>query len=150
MPRLAMGAVIALLILGFYYYEPLRTALLAPGAGKSSGAAQKAATPESPFDPKAVELFALGKAIANLQGKVEVLKLAQENRAWFKDEEYAKVPAMLQETEATLKKAEAEYERLRTEYARETATKLVRESIAQSLQHQNATAPQEPTPQKAP
>lgn len=149
MPRLAIGAVIALLIIGFYYYEPLRTALLAPQADKGSGASQKAASSESPFDPKAVELFALGKAIANLQGKVEVLKLAQENREWFTEEEYAKVPALLQETEATLKKAEAEYERLRTEYARETATKLVKDSIAQ-LQKPSAGSPKEPTAEKTP
>jgi hypothetical protein len=144
-----MGAVIALLIIGFYYYEPLRTALLAPQAGKGGGSAQKTTTQESPFDPKAVELFGLGKMIANLQGKLEVLKLAQENREWFKDEEYAKVPALLQETEAMLKKAESEYERIRTEYARETATKLVQESAAQA-QNPSAGSPKEPTPQKAP
>lgn len=149
MPRLAVGAVIALLIIGFYYYEPLRTALLAPESGKGSGATQKTATPESPFDPKAVELFALGKAIANLQGKVEVLKLAQQNREWFKDAEYAKIPALLQETEATLKKAESEYEELRTEYARETATKLVQESIVRA-QQPSAGSPKEPTPEEAP
>lgn len=147
MPRLAIGAVIALLIIGFYYYEPLRTALLAPQASKGNAATEKTASQESPFDPKAVELFALGKAIANLQGKVEVLKIAQENRQWFSDEEYSNVPAMLQETEAALKKAEAEYEKLRTEYARETATKLVRDSMAQVQKSHAGTAV---TSEKAP
>ena len=56
-------------------------------------------------------------------------KMAQENRGWFNEEEYSQLPVMLTKTEEELKEAEAEYEKVKTKYARETVTRMIEESF---------------------
>ena len=66
----------------------------------------------------------------NLRGKIALLKIAQQNQDWFKPEEYAQLPGLLEKTEAELKQAEGDYEKIKTQYAQENVKKLIREAMA--------------------
>jgi len=130
MQRIYIYVVLALLLLAFYYYKPLRNVIY-PEQTKEKGAnsEQKSSDLENAFDEVRIELYAIANKVANLQGKVQLLKLAQENRGWFLEEEYAQLPVVLAKAEEELKGAEAEYEKVKTKYARETVTRLIQESL---------------------
>lgn len=130
MQRIYIYVVLALVLIAFYYYKPLRN-VIAPEQtkGKSTVAEQESSDLENAFDDLRIELYAIANKTANLQGKVQLLKMAQENRGWFNEEEYSQLPVMLTKTEEELKEAEAEYEKVKTKYARETVTRMIEESF---------------------
>ena len=129
MQRIYIYIVLALVLIAFYYYKPLRNAI-SPEQTKGKGAVseQKSSDLENAFDDLRIELYAIANKTANLQGKVQLLKMAQENRGWFNEEEFSQLPGMLAKTEEALKEAEAEYEKVKTKYARETVTQMIEEA----------------------
>jgi len=122
----------ALVLIAFYYYKPLRN-IIAPEekTTKNLISDQKSSDKENVFDELRIELYALANRLANLQGKVQLLKIAQENRNWFKEEEYSQLPVLLKKAEEDLKQAESEYEEIKNKYARETVARMVKESLNQ-------------------
>jgi hypothetical protein len=129
MQRIYIYVVLALVLIAFYYYKPLRN-FISPEQtkGKSAVSEQQSSDLENAFDDLRIELYAIANKTANLQGKVQLLKMAQENRGWFNEEEFSQLPGMLAKTEEELKEAEAEYEKVKTKYARETVTQMIEES----------------------
>jgi len=130
MQRISIFIIMALVLLVFYYYKPLRNIIIPEEkATKSTISDQKKSDKESAFDELRIELYAIANKIANLQGKVQLLKMAQENRDWFKEGEYAQLPVLLEKAEGDLKQAEKEYEKIKDKYAREAVTRMIRESL---------------------
>lgn len=130
MQRIYIYVVLALVLIAFYYYKPLRD-VIAPEQtkGKRPASEQRSSDLENAFDDLRIELYAVANKMANLQGKVQLLKMAQENRGWFREEEYSRLPVLLAKAEADLKDAEAEYEQVKTKYARETVTRMIQDSF---------------------
>ena len=130
MQRIYIYVVLALVLIAFYYYKPLRN-VIAPEEkrGRSTVSEQKASDLENVFDELRIELYAIANKMANLQGKVQLLKMGQENRGWFREEEFSQLPVLLAKAEEDLKEAEAEDEKVKTKYARETVTKMIQESF---------------------
>jgi len=130
MQRIYIYVVVALLLIAFYYYKPLRNVIYPEQTKRErANSGQKSSDLEDAFDETRIELYAIANKMANLQGKVQLLKMAQENRGWFRDEEYAQLPVLLAKAEEDLKEAEAEYEKVKTKYARETVTRMIQESF---------------------
>jgi hypothetical protein len=130
MQRIYIYIVLAVVLVAFYYYKPLRN-VISPEqtTGENAASEQKSSDLENAFDDLRIELYAIANKTANLQGKVQLLKMAQENRGWFNEEEYSQLPILLAQTEEELKEAEAEYEKTKTKYARETVTRMIEESF---------------------
>ena len=123
MQRLAVVIAISLVFVLFYYYTPLRDLIdnIAPvKESTKSSLSQKKSDKESQFDELRIELYAVTNKLANLQGKVQLLKIAQEHRDWFKEEEYTQLPILLTKAEEDLKQTEQEYEKIKDKYVRET------------------------------
>lgn len=130
MQRVTIFVVISIILLiAFNYYEPLRKSIF-PGDNKAkSPISEKSASGKGGFDELKVELYAISNTVAYLEGRVQLLKIAQENRDWFEAEEYNQIPVLLAETEDNLKKATLEYEKIKDKYAQETVIKMVKESL---------------------
>jgi hypothetical protein len=132
MQRISIFIIMALVLIAFYYYKPLRN-IIAPEEKTTRDliSDQKSSDKENAFDELRIELYAIANRLANLQGKVQLLKMAQENRGWFKEEEYSQLPVLLQKAEEDLREAESAYEEVKNKYARETVTKMVKKSLNQ-------------------
>jgi hypothetical protein len=127
--RLAIVIAISLTVILVTYYTPLRDYLSPKQELPSdSGSAKKSSEKENQFNELQMELLAVGNKLSNLQGKIQILKLAQEHRDWFKDEEYDKLPDLIVKGEEELKQVEQEYEKLKNKYVHETAMKILKES----------------------
>ena len=130
MQRIYFFIIIVLVVLVYSYYKPFRE-IISPGekTRKSISSEKKSSNKESEFDETRIELYIIANKVANLQGKIQLLKMAQENRDWFKEEEYAQLPILIEKAEKDLKKAEEEYEKVKNRYARETVTQMIKESL---------------------
>ena len=130
MQRIYFFIIIVLVVLVYSYYKPFRE-IISPGGKtrKSISSEKKSSNKESEFDETRIELYIIANKVANLQGKIQLLKMAQENRDWFKEEEYAQLPILIEKAEKDLKKAEEEYEKVKNRYARETVTQMIKESL---------------------
>lgn len=121
----------ALLIVALYYLTPLRGYIESQfqPAGSPSSSKQTAADDE-PFDKLSIDLLMITDKVANLEGKIRILAMAKEHPDWFSDQEYAHVPVLIAEAEQELEKAKSDYERIKNEYARQTATKFIKQSLS--------------------
>jgi peptidoglycan hydrolase CwlO-like protein len=127
--RFAIVIAISLAVILVTYYTPLRD-YLGPKQElpSDSGSAKKPSEKDSEFNELQMELLAVSNKLSNLQGKIQILKIAQEHRDWFKDEEFSKLPELIAKAEEELKQAEQEYEKLKDKYVHETAVKILKES----------------------
>ncbi len=131
MQRVPVFLILALIFVGLYYLTPLREYMQSHyDKGSSSTSRQTSSTKEEGFDKVSLELLVISNKVANLEGKVRILKMAQEHPDWLSGEEYSHLATVITRTEEDLNKAQEEYERVKNEYARETAAKIIRESLA--------------------
>jgi len=133
MQKIPIVVIVAIILVVFYYYPPLRN-LVFPGQKPTSELThnQQSKEKDDGFDKLGVELYTAGIKLDNLRGKVALLKMAQQNRDWFKPEEYAQLPSLLAKAEEELKQAEAQYEKTKTQYAQENVRKLIKEAMAKN------------------
>jgi len=131
MQRIPIVLIVAIILVAFYYYPPLRN-MIFPGQKPTPELTQNQNSKEKDdgFDKLGVELYTTGIRLENLRGKIALLKMAQENRDWFKSEEYAQLPGLIAKADEEIKKAEAEYEKTRIQYAQENVRKLIKEAMA--------------------
>ena len=130
MQRISIVITLILILIVFYYYKPLKDIIIPEEkSAKSLISDKKSSDKESEFDELRVELYAITNMVGHLQGRSQLLKIAQENRDWFNEEEYVQLPTLLAKTEKNLKKAELEYEKIKDEYARKTVIRIIKESL---------------------
>jgi len=148
MQRISIFIIIALILLTFYYYKPLRN-IIAPEKKSTSSLSshQKSSDDENAFDELRIELYAITNKVANLQGKIQVLKIAQENRDWLTDEEYSHLPFLIEEAGDELKQAEAEYEKVKNRYVRETVAKMIHKSLEKQEERKDGSSEEETLPE---
>ena len=130
MQRMPVVLIVAIILVVFYYYPPLRN-LVFPGQKSTPELThnQKSNEKDDGFDKLGVELYTAGLRLDSLRGKIALLKMAQQNRDWFKTEEYDQLPSLLTKAEEEFKHAESEYEKTKTQYAQENVRKLIKEAM---------------------
>jgi len=122
--------IIAALILVISYSKPVRDFFTpAKRAPKSASSIQEAPERDDSYEKLGIELYGVASRLSDLQGKEKLLKMAKENRQWFKDEDYAMLDELIENTEEDLKKAEEEYQKTRETYAKRTAQKMLEEFL---------------------
>ena len=142
MQRVPLVLIFALILVVFYYYEPLRNTLFpAKKPSQTEVSPAEPAKKDEPVDKQEIEVYALGLKLDNLQGRVMILKIAQENRDWFSAEEYSQALRMLTKAEEELKQTETEYEKIKNEYIRETVVNMVKESLEKEPPNNLETLP---------
>ena len=131
MQRIPIFLIVAIILVVFYYYQPLRNLVFPvkkPTPELTNN--QKSKEKDDGFDKLGVELYTSGIKLDNLRGKIALLKMAQQNQDWLKAEEYAQLPILLAKAEEEFKQAEAEYEKKKIQYAQENVRNLIKEAMA--------------------
>jgi hypothetical protein len=86
---------------------------------------EPASKQDDSYEQLGAELYGMAASYSNLQGKAELLKIAKEKREWFKDEDYARIDALLETTQKELAEAEKELQKARDNYTRITVQKML-------------------------
>ena len=130
MQRMYIFVIIAALILVLSYSKPVRD-FFTPGerTPKSASSLQESTERDDSYEQLGIELYGVASRLSDLQGKKTLLKMAKENRQWFKNEEYAMLDELIENTEEDLKKAEEEYQKTREAYAKRTTQKMLEEFL---------------------
>jgi hypothetical protein len=131
MKRIPIFLIVAIIFVAVYYYPPLRN-LIFPGQKPSSELTlnQKSKEKDDGFDKLAMELYTAGIKLDNLRGRLALLKMAEKNQDWLKPEEYAQLPSLITKAEEEIKQIEAEYEKIKNQYAQENVRKLIKDAMA--------------------
>ena len=130
MQRMYIFVIIAALILVISYSKPVRDFFTpAERAPKSTSSIQESPERDDSYEKLGIELYGVASRLSDLQGKKKLLKMAKENRQWFKDKDYAMLDELIENTEEDLKKAEEEYQKIREAYAKRTAQKMLEEFL---------------------
>lgn len=128
MQRIYIFIIIAALIVAASYSRPIRDFFKpkdkTPG---TSSPGQETLDRDDSYEKLGIELYRVATRLSDLQGKTRLLKMAEENREWFKDEDYAQLDELIKATEEDLKKAEIEYQKTKEVYAKITAQKMLEE-----------------------
>lgn len=129
--RVPVFFILALIFVALYYLTPLKDYMHSQydGTRGKKTSSTKTQQKDEPFDKLSLELLVISNKVANLEGRLRILKMAEENPDWLSSEEYAQLDTVIAMTEDELEMAETEYERIRGEYARETATRIIRKSM---------------------
>ena len=128
MQRIYIFIIIAALILAASYSRPIRD-FFKP-TDKTSGTSspgQENLDSDDSYEQLGMELYRVATRLSDLQGKASLLKMAEENREWFKDDDYAQLGELIRVTEDDLKKTEIEYQKTKEAYAKRTAQKMLEE-----------------------
>ena len=141
MQRVPIFFIMALIFVALYYLTPLRDYMHAQYNGEKTTQSPKSQEKDEPFDKVSLELLVISNKVANLEGRMRILKMAEENPDWLTAEEYSRLATVIAMTEDELEKAHGEYERIREEYARETAAKIIRESLARKERGNSNSSP---------
>jgi len=130
MQRMYIFVIIAALILVISYSKPVRDFFTpAERAPKSTSSIQESPERDDSYEKLGIELYGVASRLSDLQGKEKLLKMAKENRQWFKDGDYAMLDELIENTGEDLKKAEEEYQKIRESYAKRTAQKMLEEFL---------------------
>lgn len=131
MQRLPIFLILALVFVALYYFTPLRDYMQSRYEPSSPGGSkQEKEKDDEPFDKLSLELLVISNKVGNLEGKLRILEMAQDHPEWLSAEEYAHVSEVIAKTDKDLQQAQEEYERVKQAYARETAAKIIKESLA--------------------
>jgi hypothetical protein len=128
MQRIYIFIIIAALILAASYSGPIRN-FFKP-ADKTPGTSpleQKSLNRDDSYEQLGIELYRTATRLSDLQGKTRLLKMAKENRDWFKDEDYAQIDELINAIVRDLKKIEIEHQKAKEAYAKRTAQKMLEE-----------------------
>ena len=131
MQRVPVFLFIALIFVALYYLTPLRDYMQAQYEPTSGGDSRQASEKDDePFDKLSLELLVISNKVGNLEGRLQILKMAQDHPEWLSAEEYGHISDVIAKTDKDLQEAQEEYERVKEAYARETAARIIKESLA--------------------
>ncbi|MDX1777248.1 MAG: hypothetical protein R3339_00045, partial [Thermodesulfobacteriota bacterium] len=101
-----------------------------PGEGTVPEQKKITARDES-YEQLRIDLYRIATTLSDLQGKAQLLKMAQENREWFTEENYAHLDALIETTEKELAAAQEAYEKAKKEFTKITVQMMVEEYSSQ-------------------
>jgi len=128
MQRIYIFIIIAVIILAAYYSNSIKE-LFKPTDRRSerSSFEQRSSKGDDSYDQLGIELYRITARLTDLQGKAKLLKIAKENKKWFKEGDFSKLDELIKVTEEDLKEAEKEYYKTRKAYAKRTVQKMLEE-----------------------
>jgi hypothetical protein len=126
MQRIYIFVIIAAIIFAVSYSEPLKN-LFRPADEKSEMSSAKSESRErdDSYEQLGLELYRAATTLSDLQGKLQLLKMAKENREWFSYEDYARLDGMIKSIEEDVKKTEEEYQKSREIYTKRTVQRML-------------------------
>lgn len=127
MQRLFIWIAIAAIVFAASYSKTIKEFFMPAQKPDKPVTSAPASRQDDGYEQLGAELYGMAANYSNLQGKVELLKIAREKKEWFKNEDYAQIDALLEATQKDLAKAEEEFRKAKDEYTRITVQKMLEE-----------------------
>ena len=132
MQRIYIFLIIAVIVLAASYNDTIKQFFTPSQSGEERGSEQKKITArDESYEQLRIDLYRIATTLSDLQGKAQLLKMAQENREWFTEENYAHLDSLIETTERELAAAQEEYEKAKKEFTKITVQKMVEEYSSQ-------------------
>jgi hypothetical protein len=125
MQRLYIWIIIAAVVFAASYSKTIKEFFMPAEKTGETVPSEPASKQDDSYEQLGAELYGMAASYSNLQGKAELLKIAKEKREWFKDEDYARIDALLETTQKELAEAEKELQKARDNYTRITVQKML-------------------------
>ena len=132
MQRIYIFLIIAAIVFALSYNDSIKQFFTPTKTGEEAVSERK----ESPvrddsYEQLRIDLYRIATSLSDLQGKAQLLRMAQENREWFTDENYAHLDALIETTDRELAAAQEEYEKTKKEFTKITVQMMVEEYSSQ-------------------
>ena len=132
MPRIYIFLIIAVIVFAASYSENIKQFFSPAQSEKETIQEQeKITTPDESYEQLRIDLYRIATNLSDLQGKTQLLKMAQENRDWFTEKDYTHLDALIEKTERELAAAQDDYEKAKKEFTKITVQKMVEEYSSQ-------------------
>ena len=126
MQRIYIYIVIAAIVFFISYSKPVKDFFSpADKTLEMSTSEKESLGKDDSYEQLGVELYSVATRLSDLQGKVQLLRMAKENSEWFKRDDLGHLDDLIETTEEDLKKAEVEYQKTKEEYAKRTVQKML-------------------------
>ena len=127
MQRIYIFIVIAAIVFAVSYSDTIRNFFSSPGSREqTSPVRQESADQDDSYEQLRIDLYRTATTLSDLQGKVQILQMAKEKREWFRDEDYAHLDALIEETKKELEAAESAYEKTKEDFTRTTVQMMLK------------------------
>ena len=132
MQRIYIFLIIAAIVFAASYSDSIKQFFTPTKTGEETALERK----ESPlrddsYEQLRIDLYRIATTLSDLQGKSQLLRMAQENREWFTDENYAHLDALIESTDRELAAAQEAYEEAKKEFTKITVQMMVEEYSSQ-------------------
>ena len=126
MQRIYIYIAIAAIVFFISYSKPIKNFFSpADETLEMSTSEKESLGKDDSYEQLGVELYSVATRLSDLQGKVQLLRMAKENSEWFKSDDLRHLDDLIETTEEDLKKAELEYQKTKEEYAKSTVQNML-------------------------
>ena len=132
MQRIYIFLIIAAIVFAASYSDTIKQFFNPEKPGEETVPEQKKITArDESYEQLRIDLYRIATTLSDLQGKAQLLKMAQENREWFTEENYAHLDTLIETTEKELAAAQEAYEKAKKEFTKITDQMMVEEYSSQ-------------------
>ena len=127
MQRIYIFIAIAAIVFAASYSDTIKNIFSSPGSRENaSPVRQESADQDDSYEQLRIDLYRTATTLSDLQGKIQILQMAKEKREWFRDEDYAHLDALIEETEKELEAAQSSYEQTKEDFTRITVQMMLK------------------------
>jgi len=124
MQRIYIFIVIAAIVFAASYSDTIKN-FFQGSRENTSPVRQESAEQDDSYEQLRIDLYRTATTLSDLQGKIQILQMAKEKREWFRDEDYAHLDALIEETEKELEAAKSTYEKTKEDFTRTTVQMML-------------------------
>ena len=130
--RIYIFVILAAIVFAASYSDSIKQFFAPAETGEEAVAEQKKSPArDDSYEQLRIDLYRIATTLSDLQGKAQLLRMAQENREWFTDEDFAHLDALIETTDRELEAAQEAYEQAKTEFTKITVQMMVEEYSSQ-------------------
>jgi hypothetical protein len=129
--RIYIFVILAAIVFAASYSDSIKQFFVPAERGEEEVAERKSPARDDSYEQLRIDLYRIATTLSDLQGKAQLLRMAQENREWFTDEDYAHLDALLETTDRELEAAQEAYEKAKKEFTKITVQMMVEEYSSQ-------------------
>ena len=130
--RIYIFVILAAIVFAASYSDSIKQFFAPAETGEEAVAEQKKPPArDDSYEQLRIDLYRIATTLSDLQGKAQLLRMAQENREWFTDENYAHLDDLIESTDQELAAAQEAYEEAKKEFTKITVQMMVEEYSSQ-------------------
>lgn len=124
MQRIYIYIIIAAIVFAASYSPTIKN-FFNPGEKEPEAEQPVSSARDDSSERSEMDLYRIAQTFSDLQGKAQLLKMAQAKREWFKEEDYANLERLLETTQKDLAEAELLFKKAQEDFARIAVQKML-------------------------